>query len=271
VVNTPEIRRLIPEQIQKLSIEKSVELIDSMSNIIAGADSQTLQIVAETMDPDLLGQLPLIVQLLTVPIRLYADVRGVHRIQSDYSVSYAKRFAPIPGAGVRSNNNPIIDSVGIYKVKGNSVLSFDADDANVEFLRLPFTGDSATAVAIDKGYTYFIEAFAGVRDTVVTLGDIAAGDVEATKKLEEVTAEWLYQFDRDEIEDLSPNSLMNITALTDLRAVLSPPQAKEVREFTVWVQLTDSKIGVLNRSQGSTVAEVHGIFSYTEDYLSQFE
>ena len=66
--------------------------------------------------------------------------------------------------------------------------------------------------------------------------------------------------DQEETENLSPNDMMNISTLGDLRGMFFPPQVKAITKFLLWVQVTDSKLVVLNRSQGSSVAEMNGFF-----------
>ena len=269
---TDELRDMFPPGIDASSIGQTIGLIDYLSKLAASADSQQLAQVCDSLRnsmPEVLEQLPLILQLLTVQIRIFADITGDHRIQSDYSVSYQPRFARLPGAGVYENHNPVVDSVGIYKVKGIALMKFDPENDDAQYVKLDDSKDSAAVIVIDKEYTYFIEVAAGGRDTVFTLGDITGG--KAPSKLEDFTAEWLFQMDEEEIDGLSPNDLMNIAALGDLNGILVPPRKKQVERFTVWVQVTDSKLGILHRSQGSIIAEVHGRFEYTDAYIEQFK
>ncbi|MBN1309494.1 MAG: hypothetical protein JXA18_16360 [Chitinispirillaceae bacterium] len=269
---TDELRDMLPPGIDASSVDQTVGLVDYLSHMAASADSQQLGRISDSLRssmPEVMAQLPLLLQLLTVQIRLFADIAGEHRIQSDYSVSYHRRFAPLPGAGIYENHNPAIDSVRICKVKGIALMSYDPQSNDAEFLKLSVHADSATVVTVDKGYTYFIEVAAGGRDSVYTIGDIAGGKTPA--KLEDLTAEWFFQMEEEEIDGLSPNDLMNIAALGDLNGILAPPRKKQVTHFTVWVQVTDSKLGIMNRSQGSMIAEVHGRFEYSDAYLEQFK
>lgn len=259
---------MLPEGFDGASLDKTLMMVDSLSKVVASADTQSLQAFSDIM-PDLVAQLPLLTQLLTVPIRIIADVAGEHRIESDFEVSYTRRFARLPGSGLYRNNNPAIDSVGIYKVKGADLMSYDPGGDGVEYFRLFGQGDSTTVIPIDIGYSYFVEVAVGGRDTVVTLGDIAGG--APAVKVEDLSADWMHQLNTDETSSFSIDQLMAIGGLGDLYGILSPPQKESARHFTIWVQVTDSKLGVLNRSQGSTVAEVRGEFSYTSAYLKQFE
>ncbi len=269
---TDELRNLLPDGFNELSIDTLAQWIDYLSKLTLYADSAFLARISDSLlitMPDVMSQFPLILQLLTVQIRIFADVTGSHRIQSDYSVCYNPRFCRIKGSGIYTNRNPVIDSVGIYKVKGGGVLKFDRQNEETEYIKLGNSKDSAAEVVIDKGYTYFIEVAAGGRDTVFTMGDITAG--KASSKVEDFSAEWMFKTAKEETAGLSPNDLMNISVLGDLYGILTPPRKKKVERFIVWVQVTDSKLGIMHRSQGSNAAEVHGRFVYTEAYLNQFK
>ncbi len=257
----------IPEEFTAMSKQQLLGMVDWITAEGVNVDSAAMA-RAEEVTPGLTENLPLVAQVFTVPIRIFADVKGSHRIQSDYTVGYSSRLAQWPGVQVFENTNPRIDSVGIYRVEGNGIMRFDREDENTSFTRLSFASEDTTRITVDTGYTYFVTAFTGRYDTVFTLGDMMEG--APPMRTEEHTAEWLFQMPPEETEDLSPNDLMNIGSIGDLDAVLLPPRKSAVRHFTLWVQVTDSKLGVLNRSQGSVLAETHGVFEYTDAYLAQF-
>ncbi|MBN1759550.1 MAG: hypothetical protein JW863_14580 [Chitinispirillaceae bacterium] len=264
-----ELRGGVPEPFASMSKEEILDRIDSLRTEIAALEDDQLEALG-TLIPDLVANLPLAMQLLTVPVRLFADVKGEHRIQSDYTVSYTSAFARWPGANVFENTNPRIDSAGVYKVEGVGLARFDPEDENTEYIPFSINGDAdTTRIPVDKGYSYFVKVFTGRRDTVYTLGDMMQGVTPS--RTEEHTAEWLFRMEPDEMEDLSTNDLMNVGALGDFEGMLLPPRSKSIRHFTLWVQVTDSKIGIINRSQGSTVAEMQGLFEYTDAYLDQFK
>ena len=257
----------IPEEFAAMSKQQLLGMMNLITAEGVTVDSAALS-MAEKNYPGLTANLPFVAQVFTVPIRIFADVKGSHRIQSDYTVGYSSRLAKWPGVQVFENTNPRIDSVGIYRVEGNGIMRFDRHDENISFTRFSFASEDTTRITVDTGYTYFVTAFTGQYDTVFTLGDMMEG--MPPTRTEEHTAEWLFQMPPEETEDLSPNDLMNIGSTGDLDAVLLPPRKSAVRHFTLWVQVTDSKLGVLNRSQGSVLAEVHGVFEYTDAYLAQF-
>ena len=255
-----EILENIPETWSSLSKKELLTMLDSLSTVIMQGDSSekaAYAVLVQSLLPD--GSLPLLMQLLTVKMRIYADVKNSHRIRSDYTVNYNSRFSSLPGIPHFDNHNPVIDSIGLYCVKGSSVLKLDRDNDSTTYTTLWKPGDSTVVINTKKGHTYFLEAFVSNRDSVITL---TALEQNGSTMLEEVTADWMFQLDDHETENANNNDLMNISPINDLTAVLYLPRKKEISHFTIWVQVTDSKINVMNRSQGSSVVEVNGRFTY---------
>ena len=264
-----ELREGVPAQFTSRSKIEMIDLVDSLMKETQTLNTSQIETLADSM-PEFTATLPLTMQLLTVPVRLFADVRGAHRIQSDYTVSYIPVFKRWPGANVFENTNPRIDSVGVYKVAGTGLARFDPDGENTDYIPLSVNrDDDTTRIPVDKGYSYFVKVVTGNRDTVYTLGDMMQG--VAPTRTEEHSAEWLFQMDKSEVEGVATNDLMNVGILNDFEGMFLPPRTEKIRHFTLWVQVTDSKIGILNRSQGSVVAEMQGIFEYTDAYLDQFD
>jgi hypothetical protein len=265
ISQVPEgLRTMIPEEYTRLSKTEIIKLVDSLACDINPASLHEDTASIQKYYPGLLPHLPLLVQLLTVKIRLFAEIINDHRILSDYSVNYAGALSQLPGVPLFENHNPVIDSIGIYKVKGAGLMTFDASDKDVTYFSFSDSASSIPEIKVEKGYSYFIDVWVSGRDTVFTLGDITKN--ESSLRREDLSAEWFFQMGKEETEDFTPNDMMNISALGDLRGVFFPPRVKEIRKFTIWVQVTDSKLGVLNRSQGSSVAEVNGHFSYSDEF-----
>lgn len=261
-------RASVPASFADLSKEELANQLNTLALLVAQSDSSMLASVVDSM-PGLLADLPMIMQLFTVPIRIFANIKGDHTIRSDYSISYNRRFASLPGAQVYENHNPVIDSVGIYKVKGSNLSEFDPGRTGMEYFRLFGSGDTvdlATSVPVDIGFSYFIVASTQGRDTAVTLDDIAYAEVPQE---EDFGSFWYFRMAPEQVEGLSNDDLMNIAGSNDSAGVVFPPLKGQIKNFTVWLQVTDSKLNILNRSQGSVVKEVRGIFSYSSAYLKK--
>lgn len=269
-----ELMQKIPENIASQSKESLMELMESASDRVKKAKDSELPAIADYLDTLMGGQfsksLALAIQLTTVKIRFFADVAGSHVIRSDYTVNYNAPFSRLPRSIASPNRNPVIDSVCIYKAKGVSLLTFDSDDPDVQRIKIwPCPDiDDTVEVLIDKGYTYFISGECSGWDRPVTLTNLLqGGPIES----EEYTFDWMYQMDRDQIEGVASSDLMGINTMGLPYGTLVPPCNKKVRDVIIWLQVTDSKLDVLNRSQGSCVTETRCRFAYTDTYLDQFK
>ena len=77
----------IPASLSKLSKAKMLSVVDSLMKL----DPKTIKKLAEK-DTSLNITLQLMCQLLTVKVRLIADVKNAYRTISDYSVRYNTRL-----------------------------------------------------------------------------------------------------------------------------------------------------------------------------------
>lgn len=214
--------------------------------------------------------IPALLQLLTIRIRLFSDIRGVQKVRSTYSVRYNRCFADIPGSRVYVNKNPVIDSIGIYKVKKENLQYFDPEEGKYEyeFIRLfseeyssEILGvpDSIQPVEIDRKCSYFVAGFAGEPDSSMTIQS-AMQNGPAT--VEGLSTQWYFQLDSTETVDVSSYDFMNITNMGNFIELLHPPEDEKVQTFILWLEVNDYLLNEINRPQGSTLKEVMGRFIY---------
>lgn len=256
-----ELQDMLPEEFKAFDKKTILAVVDSLAEVAASADADGRAALAAMLPESFRAQLPLLVQLLTAKIRLYAYVKNSHRIRSDYSVNYNRTFAMLPGLPLYENRNPKIDSIGLYRVKGIGIGDYDKNADTTEYFPLTADGDTGIEIKVKEGYTYFIEAFVSNRDSVVTLGDMLNGEPVS---VEDLSSEWLFQMDENEMENVKANDRMNIAPLGDLNGFFYPPRSRKIKHFTIWVQVTDSKVNVLHRSQGSMVRAIQGRFVWGE-------
>jgi|GEM_PF-874916 len=234
-----------------------------------GAEDSLLQ--ADTLYPlykNYFSQyIPAMLQFLTIKIRLFAEIQGAQKVRSTYAVRYNNCYKDIPGSRVYVNSNPVIDSVGIYKVNKANLQSFDPAVSNYtyEFIRL-FSEDELAAfpdsiqtVEIDGKCTYFVAGFAAAPDSSLTIQS-ALQDGPAT--VEVLSTKWYFQLDEKEIAGVSPYDFMNIMNVGGFIEILYPPVDKRVKTFTLWLEVNDFLLNEINRPQGSNVREVRGRFKY---------
>ena len=216
--------------------------------------------------------IPALLQILTIRIRLISDIRGVQKVRSTYSVRYNSCFAGIPGSRVYVNKNPVIDSIGIYKVKKENLQYFDPEEGKYEyeFIRLfgedhtsatNGTPDSIQLVEIDRKCSYFVAGFAGEPDSSLTIQS-AVQNGPAT--VEGLATQWYFQLDSTETVDVSPYDFMNIANMGNFIELLHPPDDEKVKTFVLWLEVSDYLLNEINRPQGSTLKEVMGRFTYSK-------
>ncbi len=251
-------RKKIPESLSKLTKSEMLSYVERLMTL----DPQNVKLPA-AQDTSLSSTLPLMCQLLTVKVRLFAYVKNAYRIKSDYSVRYNNRLKET--GIVYVNNNPIIDSVGIYKVPGNRK-NYDASENIHQFIRLDIPKDQEKTILIDNGYSYFVKVFSNNFDTLNTIDGI----FNSKRQIEQFFTTWFYQLDSAEIKDLSLNEFMHLEG-DSLMSTLIPPSDGKIKKFTIWCQIADGMNGLItnevNRPFGSSLIEVHGRFEYTKAYL----
>jgi hypothetical protein len=254
-----EFRNEIPSEYQSLTKK---QMIDTMS-VLTRVNPQILQVIAQS-NPELANIVPFMCQFLTVKVRINGQIRNDYLIESNYSVRYNRVFENAPALGVRVNRNPKIDSLGIYKVKGN-LKEFDSTIKAYTFYRIDKPDNQNQVIKIEKDYTYFAEVFTNNPDSSRTLLDLQRG----TMKPEKYFAQWFFAMDSSESKDVNYTKFMNIDG-DELREILTPPATGSIQKFTIWAQVYDNFANEMNRPLGSMLIEGHGVFEYTKDYLEQF-
>lgn len=212
--------------------------------------------------------LPLACQVLTANMRLFATIPGSHRIRSDYAVRYTSALAGLPGAELRVNNNPVVDSIGLYSVKGEMVQFIDPATTPLSFsyktLYIPGTVQSDTAtVHFDKGYSYLLACFANGRDSALTLDAITHGGGLVAEQLR---TQWYFALDPAQAELVDPYKYPSIANNGNALCALYPATDLRISRATIWLELSDELLNELNRPQGSSLQQFTLRFTYSEAY-----
>jgi len=206
---------------------------------------------------------PSILQLFTVPIRIMAKMSGPggrpHTIISNHTVRYNRRFH---SAGMPINNNPVVDSVVVYKVMGRDLITFDSktETAADSFVLYRANGPAVEDAVIEvaNGFSYFIEAHtAGSVDSTTTMF--------GARVAERHYAYWQFALDKDEIAGVKPADYMDFGSIMGTQWSLWPPRDKRIKKFTFWVTVTDEVLNERLRPEGSTLVEMSGRFEYATD------
>jgi hypothetical protein len=249
--NLPEYyHSLIPESFRSLSKH-------SVCSMLSGNFS--VESLPEEIDASLLPFLPALFQCFTTPIHIYCTLDKGHTIQSILNVRYNSRFSSIPELNVPVNRNPSIDSIGVYSVAEEELEQFDPENSDYSFTRQILDKDTNT-VPIVTGRSYFLQAYTGNLDTTMSI-DAAMGNGERLPEIH--MTQWYITFDENEMKEVGPSDLASVSS-GRLLCRFHPPQNKDIKTCTIWLEVRDQFINEFYRPFGSTLKELHIQFKYDE-------
>ncbi|MCL2183988.1 MAG: hypothetical protein FWB85_11030 [Chitinispirillia bacterium] len=200
---------------------------------------------------------PVILQLFTVPIRVTAKMRGPgrlpHTIRSSHSIRYNRRLHSRGLAATPINRNPAVDSILVYKVKGDAIV-FNSETGTAESVTRIDNSDDPV-ILIEPGYSYFIEAASQSRLDYTTT-------MFGTRMAEKHYAYWQFALDPRETAGVHHSKFMDFGSVMGGQWSIMPPTDKNITKFTFWVTVTDEAINERMRPEGSALVEVPGRFAY---------
>jgi hypothetical protein len=257
-----EYRELIPEEISMLDRNQILDTLAHLASVIKSADENELKFLEAAFGEDYLRNLAGLLQIFTVKIHLFADVKGSHMIQDDFSVRYNRVFNRLSPKNYRVNSNPVIDSVLVYKVNKKSAIRFNPSDPFEMYRLYAIPSDSETIIPVDRNCTYFLRSFTSKIDTSLTLQDLQSSDEYGFETHRRV---YMYQHDTNEKDEISSKDFMNIIGTdVDSLAILIPPLNSNLQKFTLWLRVYDEFYNENFRKDASTLKEFRGRFKFTE-------
>lgn len=219
--------------------------------------------------------LPALLQVLSAPIRLFADLPQTHVVQSDYTVRYNHVFAGLPAADIHVNRNPVIDSIVVYDVEKPGLAWFEPEKTQHKYTSTVLyragdrrDGEIDAAISVDKGRSYFIAGYTSPPDSVYTIDSISAG---GGPLVEFYSSQWYFQLDEKEIEEVETNKYLNIVNLDQLLALIMPAGDRRVRTTTVWLEVRDDMLNEAFHPVASTLEEARIRFAYTNAYIKSLD
>ncbi len=235
----------LPEELTSLKKSDLINLVETYASLPQLPEDSTLQ-----------EMLPQLLQLLTVRACIKASIPGEYVTSSTFTIRYNNLFSSAQFVPV--NRNPRIDSIGVYKVKGQNILRFDSEKYEYEFIKL-YGRDETSSIAtipVAKGYTYFIAAFTGDLDETITL--------DGNTILEQHNCLW---FLKDPIQHVNYTKWAAVQSDGSLIGTLYPPLNPQITDLTCWLQVFDNSTNETFRPSGSTLAEFHATFEYVPGYF----
>ena len=266
----------------------SREQVLSMVNMLMSVDTSEWDsnpIITEILDR-VGDQLYLVMQVFTVPVRIYAEVNGKFKIKSDMMVRYNRYFKSVENINV--NRNTKVNFIGIHKFKTDpgpnaNISSMGSDDTTfVLFINdtsdVKYFGTNPifkNEIAIDSGFFYYISVDSGViglsdqRDTgTAAIFDTTIGAMTPKTSPELFYSQWFFQLDSLEMAKVSDSQkwplITNSTYSFDRFYMATDIN---ITEAVIWAQTYDYFFGERLREKGSSIRETKVYFEYTDAYI----
>jgi hypothetical protein len=255
-----EYRDLIPADLRKLKRNEVLDTLTQLAALVKSVNANQLPFVKTALGESTLRDLAGMLQLFTVKSQIFADVKGSHLIQDDYTVRFNKAFNRLSPDIFRVNRNPVIDSVLVYKVHKKGLIRFNPTDSHQIYKLFTGQSDSETAIPVDRNCTYFLRSFTSNVDTSFTLQDLQSTEGVAIETHRRV---YMYQHNSKETGDISSKDFMDIQGTdADTMAILVPPQNPNLKKFTLWLRVYDELYNESFRKPATTLQEFRGTFVY---------
>ncbi|MDR3011929.1 MAG: hypothetical protein LBU70_01805 [Chitinispirillales bacterium] len=233
----PNMRNVIPTELASMTKHQIINVIKEFPNTAIN-------------DAEHAAVLRAMLQWFTVPIRISAKThlpgRLPHTIRSTHFIRYNSRFpewAPI-------NNNPIINEVVMYKVKGEDVTNID-DKNGLVYEEIKLDRTEVKDIVIEKGYSYFLDAVSTNFDKTWTM--------DGNQITERHRIYRQFQLDANEMADVDHSRYMSID---NFNGKIMPPTDRRITKVTFWVTIYDEALNERMRPQGSALEEVSARFVY---------
>jgi hypothetical protein len=227
-----------------------------------------------SIDSMLIANRFLLMQIFSVPVRIFLKVNGLYPIRSDFTVRYNRFFNTLQMGYV--NRNPTINFITLYKIKSRSVGGLVIPDSMHEtdttyclYIKnssfLPFLGKNiifTDTIGIDTTtFRYYFASDTGVignvdqRDSTISFGGHPGQ--ERFSKL------WFYEYDQSEVQNVIEANKLSISGGGGFLNILTPPKDRKITQAILWLQMFDrSNVSERNRPQGSNIREKKIFFKY---------
>jgi hypothetical protein len=242
----PSVSEMIPTEIASLTKGEMIDLLESFCDTDGGNSHNIPQDVIDAYLPQLL-------QFFTVPMRISAKIREPgklpHTIRSNRSIRYNNRIT-VTEAPV--NTNPVIDSVIVYKVKGN-ITNID-DRSGLEYDVIVIDNSGNSIIEVEKGYSYFLSAVTSRLDYTITM------DGNRIQEIHRIFRQ--FRLDPEETAGVHHSRYLDINNFNNDNGLITFPSDRSITKFTFWITAQDDVANERMRPVGTALKEVSGRFVY---------
>ena len=258
----------LPDALREIKPSASIDMIEKLST--GGLSLDSLLKLPDTAlgsmnFASIVTYLPMLLQVFTVDMKIFATINNHYRVESTFSVRYNSRLsASIPAIPV--NHNPSIDWIRCCRIRGDNLI-FDPvkDSGLIDTIYELYPGGDT--IQVDVGYRYFL-----VADTVHAVLDSGFSLTDFTlERLPEVLSyEWFFE-NNDTTPIMPLDSLITLgNNFGGLSIELLPSVDTRLTRFNLWLVTSDAFLGEKLRPVGFEVKCVDGIFSYSDAYKKRY-
>ncbi len=258
---------VVPKTLRDIKPSEIIDVIELLTAGEISSESVSNPFNIATYDTDIqniVTFLPMLLQVFTVNIKIFALVNNHYLTESTFSVRYNSRLAGIIPA-IPVNHNPSIDWIRCCRVKSNKLL-FDPikDSALIDTVYELYPG--CDTIQIDTGYRYFLAA-----DTLQFIDScFSITDSAMSRQPERFSCEWFFQ-NSGTSQDMSVDSLVSLGVnFTGSSIEITPPVDTRLRRVNIWLVMYDSFLGERLRPVGFSLKGVRCIFSYSDEYVKKY-
>jgi hypothetical protein len=202
-----------------------------------------------------------LLQLFTVPIRISAHIkepgpgRLPHTIRTGtgLTIRYNNKFNPTDreALGIPINNNPVIEDIVVYKVKGEEITSVH-DKSGLDIDTIKLVKGQITPIPVESGYSYFLDALTenSLDSTTTMYGNRVQERHEIYRQ---------FQLDEGEKSGVKNTDYLDINSFS---GKITMPSNKKIQHVTFWVTVKDEVVNERMRPEGSTLGEAMAVLEY---------
>ena len=254
-----DMRNSLPSEFLKLKPVEVINILNILSSAPLNIDSVSVDSILKVLTGDSTGSVremfPVLLQIFSVTMRIFAVVNDEFKVESDFTVRYNSGLSYL-GSAIPVNHNPVIDWVRLYKIRG-SRRSFDITrDLSLVDSIYEMGGDDDT-IFIEDGCSYFLVADSGTasidRGVSLTSGSLSQ---------EIFNYEWFYRND-DSFPDQKIDNLLVLQSIPGSNNTrLLPSVDKRMEHFSIWLVVYDSFFGERLRPVGFWFRGFRGVMRY---------
>lgn len=245
------------EALDSVSPSELINVLEMLANNPGQFDSEMINSIIYSVFKDstdnVWNMFSYVLQALTVNMRLFVEVNGDHKVESFLGIRYNHKLKYL-NSKITVNRNPGISQVCL-EVIGPSGSKKNLDTVIV----LNENENNVIDIYRDCSYYLTVSVNGSVRDSVMEY------HCDGKRSLENYISEWFYK-NNTSLPDANKEELLIIEKkITSSEVRLLPPVDTRMKNFCIWVVITDYFFGERLRPSGFAIKGFHGRFRYLKE------